>query len=89
MIGGLNRSTQRYRRRADCDGVPQAAELQELEAERPEALKQVEATYDKVYDKAHERFIPYLGCAPSSKRPWGEFDRARLEEAIARYRKPA
>jgi hypothetical protein len=32
VIGGLNRSTQRYRRRADCDGVPQAAELQELDA---------------------------------------------------------
>jgi len=43
----------------------------------------------RLYEKAHERFIPYLGCAPSTKRPWGEFDRARLEEAIARYRKPA
>jgi uncharacterized Ntn-hydrolase superfamily protein len=43
----------------------------------------------RLYDKAHERFIPYLGCAPSTKRPWGETDRARIEEAIARYRKPA
>ncbi len=43
----------------------------------------------RLYDKAHERFIPYLGCAPSSKRLWGEFDRARLEEAIVRYRKPS
>jgi hypothetical protein len=36
VIGGLNRSTQRYRRRADCNGVPQAAELQELDAWKAE-----------------------------------------------------
>ena len=43
----------------------------------------------RLYDKAHERFIPYLRCAPSTRRPWGETDRARIEEEIARYRKPA
>ena len=43
----------------------------------------------RLYDKAHERFIPYMRCAPSKARPWGVLDRARIEEEIARYRKPA
>jgi len=42
----------------------------------------------RLYDKAHERFIPYMRCAPSKARPWGVLDRARIEEEIARYRKP-
>jgi uncharacterized Ntn-hydrolase superfamily protein len=42
----------------------------------------------RLYEKAHERFIPYLRCAPSKARPAGVLDRARIEEAIARYRKP-
>jgi uncharacterized Ntn-hydrolase superfamily protein len=43
----------------------------------------------RLYEKAHERFIPYLGCSPSKARPWGIFDRARIEEEISRYKKPA
>ena len=43
----------------------------------------------RLYDKAHERFIPYMRCAPSKARPFGVLDRARIEEEIARYRKPA
>lgn len=43
----------------------------------------------RLYEKAHERFIPYLSCSPSKARPWGIFDRARIEEEIARYKKPA
>ena len=43
----------------------------------------------RLYDKAHERFIPYLKCSPSRARPWGITDRAQLEEEIARYKKPA
>jgi hypothetical protein len=30
-----------------------------------------------------------MRCAPSKARPWGVLDRARIEEEIARYRKPA
>jgi hypothetical protein len=57
VIGGLNRSTQRYRRRADCNGVPQAAELQELDAWKAEqtvkryahfAPEQLRAAADKL-----------------------------------------
>jgi uncharacterized Ntn-hydrolase superfamily protein len=43
----------------------------------------------RLYDKAHERFIPFMRCGPSKARPWGELDRARIEEAIARYKRPA
>ena len=43
----------------------------------------------RLYDKAHERFIPYLRCAPSKARPWGVVDRVRIEEEIARYKRPA
>ncbi len=43
----------------------------------------------RLYDKAHERFIPFMRCAPSKAQPWGELDRARIEEAIARYKRPA
>ncbi len=43
----------------------------------------------RLYDKAHERFIPFMRCGPSKERPWGELDRARIEEAIARYKRPA
>ena len=47
------------------------------------------AELKRLYDKAHERFVPYLTCAPSQARPWGIHDRARLEEEISRYKKPA
>lgn len=43
----------------------------------------------RLYDKAHERFIPYLKCSPSKARPWGVFDRNVIEQEIARHKKPA
>jgi uncharacterized Ntn-hydrolase superfamily protein len=43
----------------------------------------------RLYDKAHERFVPYLKCSPSKARPWGVFDRAVIEQEIARHQKPA
>lgn len=43
----------------------------------------------RLYEKAHERFIPYLRCAPSKARPFGVLDRNAIEQEIARYRKPA
>ena len=43
----------------------------------------------RLYDKAHERFIPYLKCAPSEAKPWGVTDRSVIEQEIARYQKPA
>jgi uncharacterized Ntn-hydrolase superfamily protein len=43
----------------------------------------------RLYDKAHERFVPYLKCSPSKARPWGVFDRAVIEQEIASYKKPS
>ena len=43
----------------------------------------------RLYEKAHERFIPFMNCGPSEERPWGELDRAKIEEAIARYKRPS
>lgn len=43
----------------------------------------------RLYDKAHERFVPYLKCSPSKSRPWGITERDVIEEEIARYKKPA
>ena len=43
----------------------------------------------RLYDKAHERFVPYLTCSPSAARPWGVYDRSVIEQAIARHKKPA
>jgi uncharacterized Ntn-hydrolase superfamily protein len=43
----------------------------------------------RLYEKAHERFIPYLKCAPSSTNPWGITDRSVIEREIAGYKKPA
>jgi len=43
----------------------------------------------RLYQKAHERFIPYLSCSPSKARPAGVYDRVVLEQEIARYKKPA
>ncbi len=43
----------------------------------------------RLYEKAHERFVPYLKCSPSKARPWGISDRAVIEEEIARHKKPA
>ena len=39
----------------------------------------------RLYEKAHERFIPYLRCGPSKARPWGVLDRQAIEEEIARF----
>jgi uncharacterized Ntn-hydrolase superfamily protein len=43
----------------------------------------------RLYDKAHERFIPFMRCGPSKARPWGVLDRALIEQEIARHKKPA
>jgi uncharacterized Ntn-hydrolase superfamily protein len=43
----------------------------------------------RLYDKAHERFIPSMRCGPSKARPWGVLDRALIEQEIARHKKPA
>ena len=43
----------------------------------------------RLYEMAHERFVPYLRCGPSKARPWGELNRAVIEQEIARHKKPA
>jgi uncharacterized Ntn-hydrolase superfamily protein len=45
------------------------------------------AELKRLYEKAHERFIPYLRCAPSKARPWGVLERQVIEEEIARFKK--
>jgi uncharacterized Ntn-hydrolase superfamily protein len=47
------------------------------------------AELKRLYDKAHERFIAFMRCAPRRAQPWGELDRARIEDAIAKYKRPA
>lgn len=47
------------------------------------------AELKRLYEKAHERFIPYLSCSPSKARPSGIYDRAQIEQEISRYKKPA
>lgn len=42
----------------------------------------------RLYNKAHERFVPYLKCCPSRAWPFGILDRAVIEEEIAKYKKP-
>jgi uncharacterized Ntn-hydrolase superfamily protein len=41
----------------------------------------------RLYGKAQERFVPYLGCSPSKARPWGIFDREEIERRIAAHGK--
>jgi uncharacterized Ntn-hydrolase superfamily protein len=41
----------------------------------------------RLYDKAHERFVPYLKCSPSKARPWGVLDRDEIEKAILEHAK--
>jgi uncharacterized Ntn-hydrolase superfamily protein len=41
----------------------------------------------RLYAKAQERFVPYLGCSPSQARPWGIFDREEIERRIAAHGK--
>lgn len=43
----------------------------------------------RLYEKAHERFVPYLKCSPSKTQPWGILDRAVIEQKIASHKKPA
>ena len=47
------------------------------------------AELSRLYEKAHERFVPYLKCSPSKARPWGVLDRAVIEQQIARHKKPS
>jgi uncharacterized Ntn-hydrolase superfamily protein len=39
----------------------------------------------RLYEKAHERFIPFMRCAPSRARPWGILERQAIEDEIARH----
>ena len=41
----------------------------------------------RLYGKAQERFVPYLGCSPSKARPWGILDRDQIERAIQDFQK--
>jgi uncharacterized Ntn-hydrolase superfamily protein len=41
----------------------------------------------RLYEKAHERFIPYLTCSPSKAKPAGIFDRQEIEKRIAEHAK--
>ena len=45
------------------------------------------AELKRLYEKAQERFVPYLGCSPSQARPWGVFDREQIEQAIQNFQK--
>jgi uncharacterized Ntn-hydrolase superfamily protein len=47
------------------------------------------AELNRLYHKAHERFVPYLKCSPSKARPWGVLDRTVIEQEIARHKKPS
>ena len=47
------------------------------------------AELKRLYEKAHERFIPYLKCSPSRMRPFGIYDRDVIEQEIALYKKPS
>ena len=39
----------------------------------------------RLYQKAHERFIPFMLCAPTKAQPSGTFDRQEIEKTIAEY----
>ena len=39
----------------------------------------------RLYEKAHERFIPFARCFASQARPWGVLDRQAIEDEIARH----
>jgi len=41
----------------------------------------------RLYEKAHERFVPFMRLAPSRAQPWGTFDRQQIENSIAEYEK--
>jgi len=39
----------------------------------------------RLYEKAHERYIPFMQFGPSKARPWGVFDREALDAGIECY----
>ena len=39
----------------------------------------------RLYEKAHERFIPFMACGPSKTRPWASLERQAIEDEIARH----
>jgi uncharacterized Ntn-hydrolase superfamily protein len=39
----------------------------------------------RLYEKAQERFVPYLSCSPSRARPWGIYDREKIESEIRKF----
>jgi uncharacterized Ntn-hydrolase superfamily protein len=41
----------------------------------------------RLYEKAHERFIPFMRCGPSKARPWGVLDRAEIDQYISQHGK--
>jgi uncharacterized Ntn-hydrolase superfamily protein len=43
------------------------------------------AELKRLYEKAHERFIPFMRCGPSKARPWGILERQAIEDHIAEY----
>ena len=45
------------------------------------------AELERLCEKAHERFVPYLSCSPSAQRPWGVYDREQIEETIRDFQR--
>jgi len=45
------------------------------------------AELKRLYEKAQERFVPYLTCSPSKAKPAGIFDRQEIEKRIAEHAK--
>ena len=41
----------------------------------------------RLYQKAHERFIPFMRCGPRKAQPWGTLDRQEIERQIADHAK--
>jgi uncharacterized Ntn-hydrolase superfamily protein len=41
----------------------------------------------RLYEKAHERFIPFMRCGPRKASPWGTLDRQEIEKQISEYAK--
>ena len=41
----------------------------------------------RLYETAHERFLPFMRCAPTKAQPWGTFDRQKIEKTIDEYAK--
>jgi uncharacterized Ntn-hydrolase superfamily protein len=45
------------------------------------------AELKRLCEKAHERYIPFMRCAPRKAQPWGTLDRQEIEKQIAEYGK--